>query len=285
MSRLSLATIVLTAGWFVSSVLLAQDQSVDAVVQLHCDALTESSGIGFSHRNADRFWTHNDSGDKPRLFAFDTAGRQTGVCRISDAKSIDWEAMASYVDQGPRLLVADCGDNDEKRKFITMYLFDEPNPDQQSKVEIMQTLRVRFPDGPHNCEAVAVDTQRRQILLATKEPLLSRLYTVPLPGRTNHSATSEQTASAVGQIVMPMVTGMDINRRTGEIWMTSYFHACRLPRPSATATLAEQLVKYPAIFELPKLSQIEAIGLDSEGHAWVTSEGSPAKITRIKKPK
>ena len=42
------------------------------------DEIREASGIAASRKNSNVFWTHNDSGDENRLFAFDEQGRHLG---------------------------------------------------------------------------------------------------------------------------------------------------------------------------------------------------------------
>src|SRR5687767_14630941 len=41
------------------------------LVNLENQSVKESSGIAASRRNAGIFWTHNDSGDGPFIYAFD----------------------------------------------------------------------------------------------------------------------------------------------------------------------------------------------------------------------
>jgi len=41
------------------------------LVNLENQSIKESSGIAASRRNAGIFWTHNDSGDGPFIYAFD----------------------------------------------------------------------------------------------------------------------------------------------------------------------------------------------------------------------
>lgn len=254
------------------------------VIELDDRRVTESSGLAFSHRSAERFWTHNDSGDRARLYAFDRRGNPSGHCHLQDARASDWEDMASFVDRVPRLLVADCGDNDRNRKRIELFVFDEPDPDRESDVENYQTIRVQYPDGPRDCESVAVDATRRLIILASKSPFAAEFYVVPLPERRPGRETISAKARLVKQITLPMATGMDVNARTGDLWIISYFHAFHLPLRQRGGSLRDQLVDYPKPFDPPHLRQIEAIGLDSLGQVWVTSEGSPAKMSRVRKP-
>ena len=82
-------------------------------------AISESSVLAASRLASDRYWTHNDSGDKARLFCFDLLGRHLGTCRLKRVKSIDWEDMCSFVLDGrPQLAVADTGDNLGRRREI-----------------------------------------------------------------------------------------------------------------------------------------------------------------------
>lgn len=106
-----------------------------AIVMLKNAAVTESSGLAFSHLNSDRLWTHNDSGDTARLFAFDRNGNTTGGCELVGVDAIDFEDMASFVqDSVARLVVADFGDNRSVRPKVSLYFFDEPSPEQQTPV-------------------------------------------------------------------------------------------------------------------------------------------------------
>ena len=96
------------------------DSLVTDVVRLSESSVTESSGLAASWRTVNHFWTHNDSGGQPRLFAFDSQGQATGKVELQGVKASHWEDMASYVDNGiPRLLVADCGDNQRRLNTIT----------------------------------------------------------------------------------------------------------------------------------------------------------------------
>src|SRR5262249_9269918 len=61
---------------------------------LENQSIRESSGIAASRRNAGVFWTHNDSGDGPFIYAFDRQGKHRGVWRVAGAGAVDWEDMA-----------------------------------------------------------------------------------------------------------------------------------------------------------------------------------------------
>ena len=59
-------------------------------------ALREISGLAASRTQADIFWTHNDSGDGPYLYALNTSGTTLGRVELKDAQAVDWEDLTGY---------------------------------------------------------------------------------------------------------------------------------------------------------------------------------------------
>ncbi len=256
----------------------------DSLITLTDKAIAESSGLAISRRRNDRYWTHNDSGDGPRLFAFDAQGRKTGQCQIPQATSVDWEDMASYVDQGTaRLVVADCGDNEMKRKSIFVYFFDEPDPDSVTQINHFTKLELQYSDGPQNCEAMAVDVERCELVLLSKTILpLAGVYQTPLPQREAKSFVHiHATVTRSKTLAVPMITAMDVDNSNGDIWVGTYFDLFCFSCSNRTQRLNEQFSVMPKHFAMPRLKQIEALAVDSEHQIHVTSEGSPARMTRV----
>ncbi|MCO8120216.1 hypothetical protein NHH03_00580 [Stieleria sp. TO1_6] len=257
-------------------------------LKLDDKSLDECSGLAFSGVDPNCIWSHNDSGDKARLYAFDDHGKDCGRITLSGVKANDWEDMASFNDGVPRLLVADVGDNDRERKSVSLYLFDEPDPHKKHKVKQFQQIVVRYPDGPQNCESVAVDLKHRRILLFGKSPLLATMHQVPLPDRPTPSERADSpdviqiqaTAQPLGRVAIPLATGMDLCPVTGDLWIAGYLHAYRY-RLQQGVSLPARLSQLPEMIELPKLKQIEAIAVDPAGRVWVTSEGKPARLQRV----
>lgn len=249
-------------------------------------ALTESSGLAFSHVDARCGWSHNDSGGKARLFAFGADGKYCGRIALRGVKANDWEDMASFVDEVPRLLIADVGDNDAERKSVSIYIFDEPNPQQRTTVAAYQHLVVRYAGGPQNCEAVAVDMANRRILLLEKSALVATLHQLDLPPRDAGESSQgkvvkiDALAIPVQRIAIPLATGMDFCPQTGDLWISNYLQAFCYPFHPRNG-LAVRLREVPKMLDLPKLKQVEAIAIDDQGRVWVTSEGKPAKMQRV----
>ena len=91
--------------------------------------ISESSGLVAARRSPGLFWTHNDSGDGPFVYALDRAGRSRGTWRVEGAQAIDWEDIAAG--PGPTegqsyLYAGDIGDNGREREFVVVYRFPEP---------------------------------------------------------------------------------------------------------------------------------------------------------------
>ncbi len=259
---------------------------VTDVVSLDESELTESSGLAVSDRGDLTFWSHNDSGGEAKLYAFDREGHQSGQVKFKSARMDDWEDMAGYLDQGvPRLLVADSGDNDSKRSHVRLYLFDEPDPTKQTTLgdKDVQTIRVTYPDGPRDCEAVAVDVAREMIILVTKTKLpLCGVYTIPLPRRDVDAGDDySATATRITSLPIPMVTAMDIDPGNGDLWVVSYFQTFCFRCPERNMLLQRQLSAFPDPYELPRWRQIEAVAIDRSHNVWVTSEGRQPPLGRL----
>ena len=216
------------------------------------------------------------------MFAFDEKGEACGRLTLEGVDAVDWEDVAAYIDEVPRLLIADVGDNDARRKSVSLYLVDEPKPTKKTETKSYHHLNVRYEDGSRNCESVAVDVANRRILLLSKSKLAASLHSIPLPARSetdNDKPTHQEViAKRIGSMALPMATGMDLDPDSGDLWITSYFQAfCfRGGRP-----IEDRLQSLPLAVKLPKLKQIEAIAIDDKGRVWVTSEGKPAKMRRV----
>ncbi len=116
--------------------------------------VTESSGL-VRDTDADLYWTVNDSGDEGTVYGVTDKGNVKGIVGFR-ARPVDVEAVAM---SGDRLYVADIGDNGSKRDFVTVYYFNNPEPD--NKTVPFRSLDFSYPDGPHDAETLLVDGDGR----------------------------------------------------------------------------------------------------------------------------
>jgi hypothetical protein len=128
--------------------------------------LPEASGIAVSLKDANRLWAHNDSG-AAELFALDTRGGVVGRLRLTGASVEDWEAVAvAPCPAGSCVYVGDIGDNEARRKRVTLYRFAEPAPSEQS-VAVKEVFHGTYPDGAHDAETLLA-TPDGTIFIVTK---------------------------------------------------------------------------------------------------------------------
>src|SRR5882724_8681160 len=94
--------------------------------------LVESSGVAVSRAYPGVLWTHNDSGDRPYLYATDLRGSDRGALLVPGAENVDWEDIAlgpcptvtPTIPPAPNsacLYIADTGDNLQSRSGATIY--------------------------------------------------------------------------------------------------------------------------------------------------------------------
>ena len=257
-------------------------------------ALTESSGLARSQREAGLYWSHNDSGGPTTTYAFDEAGRLRATLTLSGTINLDWEDMNSFTEDGaPRLLLADVGDNGAIRPLLTLYVAEEPALPAGSVPELraapLRTLLMAYPDGPRDCESVAVDAREGFIYLLSKRDAVPRLYRVPL-----RPVLPLVVAEALGEIVIPRapagmanperinwVTSMDFDpsgTRLAMVTLTQAYIYERTPDQSWINALQQS----PRALDLPDYPQIEAVTWAADGSALlITSEGSPTPAARI----
>lgn len=149
-------------------------RDVSVLGEFEHEDLDESSSAVPSRREPGVFWTHNDSGNDERLFAFDSTGRDLGRVRVTGAKNRDWEAMASGpCAEGVCLYIGDVGDNLAQQQFVTVYRVPEPvapGAGKPTDVRAAAELRFRYPDGARDVESLWVDADT-VLWLATKRPL------------------------------------------------------------------------------------------------------------------
>ncbi|MBT4161586.1 MAG: hypothetical protein HOE54_09795, partial [Gammaproteobacteria bacterium] len=138
--------------------------------ELESEALVEASGLAASQTQEGLFFSVNDSGNEPRLFALDEQGGDKGSWLLSYNDFHDFEDMAAFHHEGKRyLLVADTGDNFNWRPRLTILIFEEPNSAVSSgTLAPAWSFQYSYPEGYRDCEAVAVDERGGRIYLISK---------------------------------------------------------------------------------------------------------------------
>lgn len=126
----------------------------------------ESSGLAHSTYQRRTLFTHNDSGDQPRVFAVSRHGRTLAVLKLEGARAYDWEDMASGPDN--TLWVGDIGDNPRSRKQIHVYRFKEPKTLRNRTVRSTK-FTFAYPDGAHDAEGLMVNPRTGRVFVVSKQ--------------------------------------------------------------------------------------------------------------------
>lgn len=249
-------------------------------------AIDESSGLACSHRQEGVLWTHNDSGDAARLYAFDLQGHDLGSCVLKDVIAYDWEDMASFVYQGkPYLLVGDTGNNGLSAEVHILYVIEEPAiaPDRGltvDSVSVARTIYLAFEgDAYRDCEALAVDPTDRTILLVTKErdgPCSAFALAWPA-----NDAKRVWIAKRIGELKIPRATAMDVSPDGRRAVVLTYGNAYEYTRKEGEGW-AKAFVRPPREIRIPKRIQGESICYASDGKTlYLTSEDLPTPLIEV----
>jgi hypothetical protein len=145
--------------------------------------LRESSGIAESRIHPGVYWSHNDSGRKPDVFAVGLDGRELGKLRVLDAENHDWEDIASAPcpdGGGSCLYLADTGNNDKQRKHISLWVIPEPDP-RDTVTAPAREYKAHFPGEATDIEALAVLPDRGILLVSKGNNDVVTLFRWPTP--------------------------------------------------------------------------------------------------------
>ncbi len=115
--------------------------------------IVESSGIVRSRLWPEVLWTHNDSGDRARIFPVKKDGSiispswsdqpYEGVILL-DAVNVDWEDIA--IDKNNNLIIGAFGNNGNARRDLAIYILAEPNPYERYNTRILFKIPFVYPD-------------------------------------------------------------------------------------------------------------------------------------------
>lgn len=254
------------------------------LAKLANQVITESSGLACSHAVPGVFWTHNDSGGKAQLYAFNLKGEDLGAYFVQGAAARDWEDMCSFSIAGRHfLLVADVGDNKAERKVCTVYIANEPASIAKQAKPPSLTLFARqdfaYEDGSHNCEAAAVDPVRREIILVSKtnDPIC-KAYVLPLPLEKNPKKT---VAKAIATLTIPTTCAMDISPDGLRALVLTYGDAHEYTR-QPDEDWSKGFARQPRVIKMPGRAQGESVCYGADGVTiYLTSEKTPTPLLEV----
>src|SRR5215218_1034209 len=246
-------------------------EGAEVVLRLQDPRIVESSGLALSRRHPRVLWTHNDSGDKARLYAVGADGRTLATLTLAGAEARDWEALAAGRDDRgrPALFVGDIGDNDGVWPEVAVYRVVEPAELRDVTVPAVR-YRLRYPDGSHDAEALLVDPHSNRLYVATKSLAGGGLYQAPVRLRTGQVNVLRRVAR-----VPPIVTDGAYLPDGRAFVLRDYQQAHVYTRPGRRV----------GAFELPLQYQGESITVTADGRSVLAgSEGPDSEVWRVPLP-
>lgn len=260
------------------------------------ERIAEISGLAASRRHPGIYWVHNDGDNPAEVYAIDAGGRVRATLRLRGVRNIDWEDIDAFEYEGRAyLLIADVGDNGGIRPQLRLIAVEEPSELADAEHEPAWVVRFVWPDGPRDCEAVAVDPIAREVLLISKKRVPPELFRLPLRPADVGVHVAERIATLAG-IEQPtqedlrrnpvygryrsQITGADISADGRWLAVLNYRRAYLWER--SADGWGGSVHGLPAILEFPWVPQAEAIGFDPTGrHLWIGSERLPAPLLRL----
>lgn len=261
--------------------------------------LDEISGIAASRREDGVLWAIDDSGKPANLYAISHRGNRLATFKIEGVKKTDWEDIASFeLDGKAYLLIADTGDNGGIRKTLSLHVVEEPQDiEAGGSLKPAWSIQFRWPDGARDCEAIAVDAQRNEILLITKKRQPPQLYTLQLRADDRKKAPKTLTARLAGTLagvpqaeanerrdnpsmarLRSQVTAAGINPQRDAIAVLTYANLLVYTR-QGDDTWAQTVARPPLVVRMMLLPQPEAVTFSRGGKGiYATGEFSPAPI-------
>jgi hypothetical protein len=261
-------------------------------------SISESSGLTASRTTPGAYWTHNDSGDGPFIYAFDTRGDSLGIFRVTGARAVDWEDMASG--PGPQanksyLYLGDIGDNNEARDEVVVYRVAEPALTAASRTltkarpgstEPAEAIRLKYPDGKHDAEALLVHPTTGNIYIVNKVPIANPVvYEATAPFTAGRLITMKR----LGEIRVPsifggVITGGSISPDGRRVALCDYFQGYEIVLPAASKDFNDIWKQKMTGFDLGKRKQGESITYRLDGNALLaTSEGKQSPLIQVER--
>ena len=256
--------------------------------------LSSLSGLAASHEHADTLWVINDGGAGPELYAIGHRGGLIATVHIDGVVNTDWEDLAAFDLHGRHyLLIADTGDNGGLRRTLQLHVVEEPQALVDGALHPAWSIAFRWPDGPRDCEAVAVDAVHGEVLLISKRHRPPELFALPLQPTTG-TLQIAQRVGYLGGIPEPdpnllrlaphlarmrnQVTAADLSPDGRTLAVLTYRDVLLYQR-GKTDDWPAAVAKTPQIHALPWLAQAEALGWSADGQSlFATGEHSPTPL-------
>ncbi|MFE9450605.1 WD40 repeat domain-containing protein [Streptomyces sp. NPDC006739] len=141
--------------------------------------IAESSGLAASHLHPGVYWTHNDSGDGPYIYAVDSRTGKTVATVTLSGIGTPRDVEAISIGPGNQIYVGDIGDNlGGTWPYVWIYRLPEPKVLKDQTVRATQYV-VKYSDGPRNAESLIVHPKTGRVYIIDKNENGGHLFEGP----------------------------------------------------------------------------------------------------------
>ena len=239
-----------------------------AQIVLKDPRIGESSGLAASTLHPGILYTHNDQGHDTEVFAVDAEGHTRAVLDLPGAAAVDLEDIAVTPDH--RIWLADTGDNDLGRSFVSVFVSAEPERLEDTSLSWTR-FRFRYEDRPVNAEALLVHPQTQRIYVVSKEGREGSIYAAPESPRTDRVNVLRTVAESPANI-----TAAAFSADGTRLAMRNY----------ASAFVYTEIGTSPWVLRVPDVRQGESLTFALDGSAiLVGSEGVRSPVHSVWLPR
>ena len=249
---------------------------------IESDAIIEASGIAASRKNPGVFWTHNDSGDKSRIFAFDSTGGHIATFYLAGVQNRDWEDICigpGEIEGEQYIYIGNIGDNSARYFPKYIYRIIEPTltfgeTPTDTVIYNVDRLAFGYENGKRNAETLMIDPETLDFYIVSKEQN-TKVYQLAYPYPfTSSPSSSIDTAKVVGELPFKTAVAGDISPDGNEILIKRKGIIYYWKRDE-NETIIDVLQKLPTTVPYFKEPQGEAVCWASDLSGYYTiSEGS-----------
>lgn len=259
-------------------------------------SLVENSGAAMSRRKPGVWFTINDSGNDPELFALDTTGAARGTWTVRGVENRDWETLALGPCAGPGLpdgatdcvYIGEIGDNDAKHSTVSIHRVVEPRAEDdrfEGELESV-TLTFVYEGGPRDVESMYVGPDgtlfffsKRRLDDDAGRMRPSLIFSLP-PDAWQHgdsvvaAALIDSLPIVPGSALGRQITGADPGRGFRTVGVRTYTQLYVFLADSTTGRVRTDIA--PTVCNVAGLDEKQGEGLSwfgDRGEWMLTSEG------------
>ena len=245
--------------------------------------LVENSAAAMSATQPGVFFTINDSGNEPVLFAMDTTGADRGAWPLRGARNVDWESAAigpcgSGHGVADCVYVGDTGDNHARHKTRSVYRVREPAANGRNDSLDVESLTYVYSDGPHDVEAMYVAANGDMFFITKRQSRTARGSLRPAlvfqitgdawraPGRATAQLVDSLPTIIPGSALLRVVTDASLAPDGRHLAVRTYSQVYIVATDAVTGRIIHSVP--PSVCNITSLGEAQG-----EGVTWATSAG------------